>query len=321
MEDLGDLLSRARAIRGDRRQVFFHAPSVKRYETTEFPRGGPCDFVPVSVTGSRCTLGCDHCQGRLLESMQEVGGPSDLVSLASRLARRGCTGLLVSGGAGSDGTVPLLPYVDAMAEIARSPGLGIVVHTGVVGEELARGLARARVRCAMIDVVGDAETMRSVLHLDSGPEVLERSLRLLEGQGVPTVPHVVCGLDHGRIRGEVEALRIIGRGSPSAVVLVVLDPLPGTPMEGVAPPRPEQVAEIMARARIGFPDVPVMLGCARPSGPYRREVDRYALMAGLDGIAFPAEGTVTLARDMGLEPRFAHTCCSLVVDAGSGCGP
>jgi uncharacterized radical SAM superfamily protein len=184
-----------------------------------------------------------------------------------------------------------------------------------VTEDLAIGLARAGVECAMLDVVGDAGTIRDVLHLDGGPEMVASSLEILEGNGVRTVPHVVVGLASGRLAGEFEALEIIARGRPSAVVVVVLDPLTGTPMAGLDPPGVLDVASILARARLRFPDVPVMLGCARPGGSHRSETDRYALEAGLNGIAFPAEGTVALARRMGYTPRFSRECCSLVIDA------
>lgn len=317
MSRLEDLLAEARASRarhfGD--DVLFYAPSVKHYESTEFPPGEPHDFVPVSVTGPSCKLGCEHCKGRLLASMQEARTPADLLELASRLAQRGCRGLLVSGGSEMDGSVPLLPFVDAMRVIRESLGLKIVVHTGLVSHELAAGLARARVDCAMLDVVGDAATIRDVLHLDGGPEIIATSLEILERSGVRTVPHVVVGLASGRLAGEVEALEIIARGHPSAVVVVVLDPLKETPMAGLEPPATHDVGTVLARARLRFPDVPVMLGCARPGGPHRAETDRLALEAGLNGIAFPADGTVALARRMGYTPRFARECCSLVIDA------
>jgi uncharacterized radical SAM superfamily protein len=82
-------------------------------------------------------------------------------------------------------------------------------------------------------------------------------------------------------------------------------------MAGASPPGLDDVAAIMALARVMLPAVPVMLGCARPPGPYRAGTDRLALEAGLNGIAFPAEGTVSLARGMGLEPVFSRECCSL----------
>lgn len=178
MHGLEQLLAAGRQARQERfgDDILFYAPGVKHYESTEFPAGRPHDFVPVSVTGPSCQLGCDHCRGRLLASMHEALHPDDLVPLARRLADRGCRGLLVSGGSDLDGRVPLLPYVDAMAEIRSTLGLKIVVHTGTVTGDLARGLARAGVQCAMLDVVGDAATIRDVLHLDGGPEMIAASL-------------------------------------------------------------------------------------------------------------------------------------------------
>jgi uncharacterized radical SAM superfamily protein len=40
-------------------------------------------------------------------------------------------------------------------------------------------------------------------------------------------------------------------------------------------------------------------------------VDAYAVMAGLDGIAFPAEGTYELATAIGRPVARAHACCSI----------
>jgi hypothetical protein len=59
----------------------------------------------------------------------------------------------------------------------------------------------------------------------------------------------------------------------------------------------------------------VLLGCARPQGARRRLIDGYALLAGLDdGIAFPADGIVALAKALGRRVAQAPTCCAL----GSG---
>jgi uncharacterized radical SAM superfamily protein len=38
-----------------------------------------------------------------------------------------------------------------------------------------------------------------------------------------------------------------------------------------------------------------MLGCARPLGLMKREIDRLAIDAGLNGIAYPADGIVDYA--------------------------
>ncbi len=303
------------------RVVRFFAPSIRHYESTEFPATAcVCDFVAVSVTGASCALGCDHCGGVLLRSMHEARTPDGLLDLAGRLASRGCRGLLVSGGSDRDGTVPLSPFTDAIAEVRARHGMQVAVHTGLVPETLAAGLARAGVDCAMLDVVGSGETLKSVYHLDAGPAAIDDSLGRLREHGLRIVPHVVAGLHNGSIVGERAAIEMAARDFPAALVLIVLMPLAGTPMQGATPPGPADVASLIGHARSVLPaTAQVLLGCARPGGSYRVELDRLALDAGVDGIAFPAEGTVDRARRMGMGVSFHHACCSMPIPASTVC--
>jgi hypothetical protein len=43
------------------------------------------------------------------------------------------------------------------------------------------------------------------------------------------------------------------------------------------------------------------------------QIDTYAVMAGLDGIAHPADGSVELAARLGRRIRVTPACCSIVV--------
>jgi hypothetical protein len=43
------------------------------------------------------------------------------------------------------------------------------------------------------------------------------------------------------------------------------------------------------------------------------EIDAYAVMAGLNGIAHPSDGTVELAVRLGREVRVTPACCSIAV--------
>ena len=43
----------------------------------------------------------------------------------------------------------------------------------------------------------------------------------------------------------------------------------------------------------------------------KREIDRLAVDAGLNGIAYPAEGIVAYAQQRGLEPSFVNACCGV----------
>ncbi len=64
-----------------------------------------------------------------------------------------------------------------------------------------------------------------------------------------------------------------------------------------------------------IPDRQVLLGCARPPGMHKRVTDAYAVMAGLDGIAFPADGAVATADVAGRPYHQEHACCSIKLGA------
>ena len=56
---------------------------------------------------------------------------------------------------------------------------------------------------------------------------------------------------------------------------------------------------------------PVMLGCARPLGKTKIDIDRAAVDAGLNGIAYPAEGIIAYARERGYTPKCVDACCGV----------
>jgi uncharacterized radical SAM superfamily protein len=104
---------------------------------------------------------------------------------------------------------------------------------------------------------------------------------------------------------------MIGHRRVKLLVLVMLMPLTGTPMAGVTPPALDEVGGFFDGARRALPSTPIMLGCARPLGPMKREIDRLAIDAGLSGIAYPAEGIVAYAESRGLRPEFHDACCGV----------
>ncbi|MEA1964995.1 MAG: radical SAM protein [Candidatus Aerophobetes bacterium] len=295
-------------------RVYFYAPTIKRYQTAEYQNRDSPFFVPVSVTGRRCRLNCQHCRGIMLESMYAATSPKKLYQLAVRLKEKGCRGMLISGGAAPNGEVPLIKFLSIIAQIKKELGFKIAVHTGLVSSELADGLAEANIDAAMIDIIGDDNTIREVYHLDASVDNYEYSLKYLVERSVKTSPHVVIGLHYGELLGEERALKIISRYKIASLVLVVLNPLPHTPMARIHPPSLEKLCNIFIKARTIFPEIPILLGCARPGGKYRLKIDKYALQSGLNGIAYPAEGILSYAKEIGLKPTFSEYCCSLIFE-------
>jgi uncharacterized radical SAM superfamily protein len=291
--------------------IQFYAPGLKRWRSSEWTPRRANRFLPVSVTGTACALQCDHCKTKVLEGMITLGSERDLFATAKRLQEQGTDGVLVSGGSSRHGGVPLLPHVKALRRVREELGMRVVVHSGVVSPKLADGLADAGVDGVMLDIIGAEETIREVYHLDLTPSDFDRSLALLAERELRIIPHIVLGLHYGRFVGEWDALEMIARHPVSTLILVVLTPLVGTPMGQLPPPPVGDVTEFFATARARMPDTMVNLGCGRPMGETKVVLDRAAIDHGLNGIAYPAEGMVTYARERGLEPAFHEYCCSL----------
>jgi lipoyl synthase len=91
------------------------------------------------------------------------------------------------------------------------------------------------------------------------------------------------------------------------VVVMPFYARPGT----FATPDATDVGRIFLEARRRIPGREVLLGCARPPGMHRRVTDAYAVAAGLDGIAFPADGAVAVAAVLGRPAVQEHACCSM----------
>jgi len=295
-------------MRGD---IHFYAPGLKGYKTSEYSSADARRFVSVSVTGGACALQCDHCHGRVLQGMTPLAEGRSLFAVAQEAASRGAQGLLISGGSDKRGRVPLLRHVPDMKRVRRELGLTLRVHPGLPDEETAAALGEVDLDGAMLDIIGAPETIRDVYHLEVPVSEYEAVLERLDRHRVPIVPHIVLGLHYGKMLGEWKALEMIRRHQPKLLVLVILMPLYGTSMAGVVPPPLPEIEEFFLAARKAFPDVPVALGCARPVGPQKSAIDRLAVDAGFDGIAYPAEGVVSYARDQGRIPLFHDACCGV----------
>src|SRR3990170_1259187 len=293
------------------KKINVYAPSFTSYKTSRIC-SSPNQFPTISVTGNACALHCKHCGGKVLETMLAADTPAKLYEVAVKLKQKGGLGCLVSGGCRPDGSVPLKSFIPTLARIKKELGLVVIVHTGIINLDTALALKNAEVDAALIDVVGSDETIRQVYNLNVTISDYEESLKAMNTSGLNFVPHVIVGLQNGRLNGEFQALSMISRFNPSAVVIIVFMPIPGTEMAAVKPPQPSEVARVIATARLMFPETPLALGCMRPKGKHRAETDVYALKAGVNGIAFPSEEGIKYAEEHGYELSFSPYCCSQV---------
>lgn len=309
-------LERAAAVAAAR-PIRFSTPTFKDYASTELKGCGRMSFPSFSITAGACGLNCDHCRAEILKPMIAATSPAMLDQKVRHLvATQDLQGFLLSGGSNRRNEIPYERYYPVVERLKRDfPQMRIAIHTALTDEAGARAMESAGVDTAMMDVIGAEATIREVYHLDRPVEDFEATLAALCATSMEVSPHIVLGLHYGRMLGEPNALDIVSRHATTALVLVVVMPFYAKP--GLyAVPDAAEVGRIFGEARRRLPDRQVLLGCARPPGMHKRVVDAYAVMAGLDGIAFPADGVVAVARAIGRPFHQEHACCSIKLGRG-----
>jgi uncharacterized radical SAM superfamily protein len=304
------------------RPIRFSTPTFKDYASTELKGCSKNSFPSFSITAGACGLNCDHCRAEILKPMVAATNPEMLDQKVRHLvATQNLQGFLLSGGSNRRNEIPYERYYPVVERLKRDfPSMKIAIHTALTDERGARAMESAGVDTAMMDMIGADETIRQVYHLDRPVEDFEATLAALCSTTMEVSPHIVIGLHYGRMLGETNALDIVSRHRVAALVLVVVMPFYAKP--GLyAVPDTADVGRIFAEARRRLADRQVLLGCARPPGLHKRAVDAYAVMAGLDGIAFPADGAVAVANAIGRPHHQEHACCSIRIGAAPRAKP
>jgi uncharacterized radical SAM superfamily protein len=270
-------------------------------------------FAAISVTGSYCDLRCGHCQGKLLESMIPAEDPETFSQIADRLRLAGALGVLVSGGADQNGEVPLKKFIPSIKVLKeKDPQFKVIVHTGLIRREIAKELKEAGADQILIDVIGDDDTIREVYHLDKRVQDYEKTLWMLKEMGHRLAPHIIIGHHFGEIRGEWRALEMVTRVGVETIVLVVFKTLLPIGKNHFRVPLSEETSRISAIARILNPKILIRMGCIRPAHPWKVKMEKGFIDSGVNTIAYPLQGTIDYAKEIGLKTKFIEMCCSLI---------
>jgi len=305
MQELDGILKKARDLSWKYlgREITFYLPGmfISNNRTGRYPA--------ISITGSHCALNCDHCRSKILEPMIPAVSPDQLLERCLQLEKNGTVGVLISGGCDTNGRLPWDAFIPAIGQIKSRTDLFISIHSGLIDFQTALALKEAGVDQALIDVIGDDQTLKDIYHVDFGVSRIYDSLEALCRAGLALVPHIVCGLHYGQIKGEKNAVEMISRFHVEQVVIVSLMRISGTPLWNTNPPAAEAVAEIIAEARFKMPQVRISLGCARQRG--NTALENLAIDAGINRMALPSEEAIAHAREYNLQIHYQPTCCSV----------
>lgn len=276
----------------------------------------------ISTTGTACSLDCAHCGKHYLEGMTPIAEALAEATAAGTgaAATEGDAGVtaagpapakprsyLISGGCDRSGRVPVLHHKAAI-EALKATGR-VNFHVGLVDEDEAKALA-AYADAVSFDFVGDDDTIHETFGLDKTVSDYLESYRALR-RHTKVLPHICIGLRGGAMSGEERALQILCREGADALVFIVFIPTKGTRYADRTPPPVSAVIDTLIRARLDFPKTPIFLGCMRPSGRYRVELDQAAVRCGVQKIVIPARPAIQLAKELGLEVTRGEECCVL----------
>jgi len=302
-------------LAGAQASINFYTPTFKSYQTTEISGCGKSAWPAVSITGGDCKLQCDHCKAKILEPMIPARTPEDLWRVVNEVIEDGGQGMLLTGGSNHRNEVEYGPYWDTIRRIKDEfPDFKIASHTALMDEDTARCMEQAGIDAAMMDVIGAQDTITQVYHLRRRVEDFEDTLDVLVNKTkMKVVPHIVVGLHYGHLLGEWNALEMLQRHVPDAVVLVVVMPFYAPQSRPFVTPDSSEVGRFFMDARAALPETPLLLGCARPPGKHKFQIDTYAVMAGLSGMAHPSDGMVELAARLERKVRVTPACCSIAV--------
>ncbi|MFW9948748.1 MAG: radical SAM protein [Candidatus Thorarchaeota archaeon] len=271
-------------------------------------------FPAISITGDECALNCSHCNKKFLKSMHPITNKENLKSFLLDLAHKGGTGALISGGCLPDGSVPLLEYIDIIKEIKKDTKLIINIHTGLLNEKIAQMLAEAKVDIVSFDFNLDNEIIQNIYHLNKDFKDYIQALNILKSYGLNVIPHICVGLFYGKLHKELESIKYLKTSgfNPSLIVLIALIPPDDSKGKFVAP-NPIDLAKIISILRFIFPKTEISLGCMRPRGNLKIEIEKLAIKAGINRIEIPSKKTLYWVKK-----RFPNTileyysaCCAI----------
>lgn len=263
-------------------------------------------FPSLSVTGKFCALHCKHCNGKYLEHMIPIDTPEKLLKFVKDNEEK-IEGFLLSGGSMPSGKVPLRRFKDAVRWIRENTELLVNVHTGIIDKEDMNYLEEMNPHHISFDVIGSTETIKNVLGLNRSKNDYFRALEMLDDSPLDYSPHIIIGLDFGRVYWEYETVNFIANLKRfSNLVLIALIPTKGTPMENVKI-KEEDAINVLEYAAKKIEPYRLVLGCMHPKRFVNLE--RVAVDLNFKGIVLPSLSTLRYIRERGIDTRRMETCC------------
>lgn len=262
----------------------------------------PSQTLAVSITDTNCSLGCAHCNGHYLKNMTPIA------EYEKDIKKRNITSILLSGGCSQDGDVPIDTHIETIKKL-KQKGYKLNSHIGLMNKENI-DLVCNFLDYVSFDLVFDEDTIKEVYKINKSREEYIATYEYIK-KYTKVAPHICIGLKGGKVKGEYEIIDYLEKNQPDQLTFIVLIPTRNTEYENVDPPNLDEVIDVLCETRIRLSKTKINLGCMRPRGKYRSDLDKIAIECGINKIVLPSKSCKNLALEMKLDIKESKECCIL----------
>ena len=283
------------------RPIRFSTPTFKDYASTELKGCSKNSFPSFSITAGACGLNCDHCRAEILKPMLAATSPAMLDQKVRHLvATQNLQGFLLSGGSNRRNEIPYERYYPVVEQLKRDfPEMKIAIHTALTDERGARAMESAGVDTAMMDVIGARrDDPRRLSPRPPGGGLRGDARRVvLDVDGSQPAHRDRPALRPHPRRDERARHRAAATRSRRWCWSWSCPSMPSR--DSTRCRTPATSAGFSSRRAGGSPTGRCCSAARGRPACTSGSTDAYAVMAGLDGIAFPADGAVAVANAIG----------------------
>lgn len=258
----------------------------------------PVKTLGISLTDAYCQQNCRHCNGHYLRGMQ----PFSKISVVDF---EQYNSILISGGSSKSGHIPINEHIASLLSLPSH--LKFNIHPGFQPVENLLGFNRENTVISF-DLPSCDEVVRNIFKLKYSSNDY-KELYLNYKKKFRTIPHITIGLAQNTCNSEIETIDFLKKQDPEKVVFLVFRPTPDTEMQNIAPPSLEKVIKIVKHALENL-NCQINLGCMRPSGAYRKNLDILMWMHGIKTMVMPNHQLQKILSNNDIEITTKNQCCS-----------
>lgn len=256
--------------------------------------------ISLSTTGKHCYLNCAHCNKLYLEKMIDISDyrDKDIEFFENNLDLKISNILkydsfLISGGMDENLEIPIF-YYESFFKFLKKRNKLLNFHIGFLDKSKFDILFYSD--AISLDIIFSQDAITQIYKINKKPEdYINKLLEIIDFANknnlkTKIAPHITICLNFYKQSNEKEIINFFSSFDKidfiDKIVLNILKENINTNFN--SKPDLNYIKEILTYSKNTLKDKTIFLGCMRPSGIYRKEIDNYAYEIGIHGIVNPS---------------------------------